>query len=166
MKKHIPNLLTALRIIFSPMLLIFPGIFTPLYVFIGVTDMLDGYLARRLDCESAFGSRLDSIADIVFLSMCGVKLIPLLTLPVWLWTCVCVVGAVKLSSLAISTVKLKKPLMLHTKGEKLTGLMLFVLPLFIGRACFPVCAAAVCTAAFFAAVHELFLLLKMLKLPA
>jgi CDP-diacylglycerol--glycerol-3-phosphate 3-phosphatidyltransferase len=69
-------LLTLFRLIFSPFLLpIFLVNFIPynsfavnisltiLFVLLSLTDLLDGYLARRLDLESEFGKVLDPIAD-------------------------------------------------------------------------------------------------------
>jgi cardiolipin synthase len=68
-----PNLVTFSRIILIPLLI---GIFympidsdtqnalaTGLFIFAGITDWLDGYLARRLNQMSAFGAFLDPVAD-------------------------------------------------------------------------------------------------------
>ena len=61
------NVLTICRIVSSIALLI-PGTFSPaffaLYAFAGVTDMVDGTVARRTGTESEFGAKLDSIADL------------------------------------------------------------------------------------------------------
>jgi phosphatidylglycerophosphate synthase len=66
--KKIPNLMTLLRLILIPFLFYFAYtqqkyIFTALFLLAGITDVLDGYLARRLKQESQFGARFDSIAD-------------------------------------------------------------------------------------------------------
>ena len=71
-----PNLVTLSRIILIPLLL---GLYyvpdswaaehsrnvaaTLVFIFAGVTDWLDGYLARRLNQMSAFGAFLDPVAD-------------------------------------------------------------------------------------------------------
>ena len=71
---NIPNLVTLSRIILIPLLI---GIFylpslshetqnitaTGVFIFAGITDWLDGYLARRLNQMSAFGAFLDPVAD-------------------------------------------------------------------------------------------------------
>ena len=59
--------------------------FWVLYLIAGLTDMLDGFLARRWGVESKFGARLDSLADFVFVLAVGYKLFPWLKLPAMLW---------------------------------------------------------------------------------
>ena len=74
MPLNIPNLVTLSRIILIPLLI---GIFympwlspetqnitaTAVFIFAGITDWLDGYLARKLNQMSAFGAFLDPVAD-------------------------------------------------------------------------------------------------------
>jgi phosphatidylglycerophosphatase A/phosphatidylglycerophosphate synthase len=65
MKRRIINSITVSRLLLLPLLFIFPN---PLFLFIGaswcgLSDFLDGYLAKRLNCSSAFGVKLDQIAD-------------------------------------------------------------------------------------------------------
>ena len=73
---NIPNLITLSRIVLIPLLI---GIYylpegwlsthgknvaaTAVFIFAGITDWLDGYLARRLNQMSAFGAFLDPVAD-------------------------------------------------------------------------------------------------------
>ncbi len=67
----IPNLLTLGRIAMLPILLVLvwlPGdgvrwVALAVFCVAAVTDFLDGWLARRLDQQSAFGRMLDPIAD-------------------------------------------------------------------------------------------------------
>jgi CDP-diacylglycerol---glycerol-3-phosphate 3-phosphatidyltransferase len=69
--KHIPNLITSVRL-FSALALLFLTLFTskaslyflPLFIAAGVSDMLDGYIARRFNCCTEFGAHLDSISDL------------------------------------------------------------------------------------------------------
>ena len=64
MKKHIANILTASRIIFSFPLLIVPLSsvwFYSLYLFCGLTDMIDGAIARKTGAVSKFGAKLDTV---------------------------------------------------------------------------------------------------------
>ena len=86
--KQIPNLLSVSRIALCLPLLLVDAMtmsFWVLYVIGGTTDMLDGFLARRLDVESKFGARLDGLADFVFVLAVGYKLFPWLKLPATLW---------------------------------------------------------------------------------
>jgi CDP-diacylglycerol--glycerol-3-phosphate 3-phosphatidyltransferase/cardiolipin synthase len=67
----LPNLLTLLRILLIPIFVVVfylpfawaPEAATFVFVFAAVTDWLDGYLARRMEQESAFGAFLDPVAD-------------------------------------------------------------------------------------------------------
>jgi cardiolipin synthase (CMP-forming) len=71
MKRHIPNLLSICRMLFTVLLypIIISGnrtLFLTLFLVTGFTDVLDGFLARRWKVQSRLGARLDSIADYVF----------------------------------------------------------------------------------------------------
>ena len=64
----LPNQLTALRLALVPLLWVAAFFDQPVVVGIGVavagsTDVLDGWLSRRRGQTSAFGSRMDSVAD-------------------------------------------------------------------------------------------------------
>ena len=43
--------------------------FLVIYTFAGLTDVLDGWLARKTGRASEFGARLDSVADLLFYSV-------------------------------------------------------------------------------------------------
>lgn len=65
MHRHIINSITFSRLLVLPFLYFFP---TPLFLFLGaswcgLSDFLDGYLAKRLNSKSNFGVQLDQIAD-------------------------------------------------------------------------------------------------------
>ena len=86
---NIPNLLTLLRIILSPViviLLIQGSFFKALIVFIvaGITDALDGFLARVLHQQTVLGAYLDPIADKALLASSFVTLSVLHIIPGWL----------------------------------------------------------------------------------
>ncbi len=71
--KHIPNLLTIARILATPFLfwLTWQRAYTPviwLFIAIGLTDIADGFLARRFQAASRLGGYIDPIADKLLLS--------------------------------------------------------------------------------------------------
>lgn len=86
MLKHIPNILTILRFIFIPIILYF--IFTGNYILgiifftiSGITDVLDGFIARKFNLVSNFGKLMDPLADkltqiSVLASLVTVNIIP------------------------------------------------------------------------------------------
>jgi phosphatidylglycerophosphate synthase len=72
-RKSIPNLLTGSRLLMIPVLWVFAGLGRNVVVGVGMalawlTDALDGYLARRWDAQTAWGSRFDSIADLLMVA--------------------------------------------------------------------------------------------------
>ncbi|MDO4813206.1 MAG: CDP-alcohol phosphatidyltransferase family protein [Eubacteriales bacterium] len=135
----IANCVTVSRMLFSLAMILFPPSSVPfevLYVLCGLTDVLDGFLARKLHTESTTGERLDSIADLFFAVVYAIKILPFLNIPLWMWIWVAIIGAVKITSILIASTKAHRLLIEHSFGNKLTGLLLYLLPL-------SVCAAAV-----------------------
>ena len=155
--KRIPNLLSALRIALCLPLLLVDAMtmhFWVLYLIAGTTDMLDGFLARRLGVESKFGARLDSLADFVFVLAVGYKLFPWLKLPATLWMMIGLIALVKIVNAICSYVVIHSIEYLHTKANKLTGLLLFVGMMAIGQSYFIPLAWTIACIALFAAIQE------------
>ena len=151
------NLITSCRILFSLLLLFFPALspgFYGLYLAAGLSDMLDGFVARRTNSASPLGAKLDSIADVVFLAVCLIKLLPVLALPVWLWVWVGLIALLRLVNVVSGFVRRKKLVLLHTRANKLTGALLFLLPLSLGFLDISCTAVPLCALASFAAVQE------------
>ena len=155
--KHIPNILSATRIALCLPLLLADAMTVPfwvLYVIAGTTDMLDGFLARRWGVEGKFGARLDSLADFVFVLAVGYKLFPWPKLPTALWMMIGVIALVKTVNAISSYVVKHKIEFLHTKANKLTGLLLFIGMMAIGQSYFVSVAWAIACIALFAAKQE------------
>ena len=107
--KRIPDLLSMSRIVLCLPLLMVDAMTVPfwvLYVIAGLTDILDGFLARRWGVESKLGARLDSLADFVFVLTVGYKLFPWLKLPASLWMMIGFIALVKILN-AISSYVIK-----------------------------------------------------------
>ena len=86
MKKQIANIITFCRILGSIGLLFCPVYsvcFYGLYIFCGLTDMVDGTIARKTGAVSSSGARLDTVADFLFVIASFVKLVPVIRIPVW-----------------------------------------------------------------------------------
>lgn len=116
--------------------------------------MIDGAAARKTDTVSEAGSRLDTIADIVFAAVCLIKMLPVLTIPVWLWIGTGAVAAIKVINVISGFIVQKKFAAEHTVMNKITGVMLFILPFTLSFIDLNYSGSAVCAAAFFAAVQE------------
>ena len=82
------NTITFFRMAASIVLLfcpVFSPVFYVFYIAAGLSDMLDGFMARKTDTASELGARLDTIADFVFVAVCLIKLLPVLSIPAWLY---------------------------------------------------------------------------------
>ena len=152
-----PNILSASRIVLCLPLLLVDALTVPfwvLYVIAGMTDMLDGFLARQWGVETKFGARLDSLADFVFVLAVGYKLFPWLKLPAALWMMMGLIAMVKIVN-AISAYVIKHRIeFLHTKANKLTGFLLFIGVMTIGQSYFVPVAWVIACIALFAAIQE------------
>lgn len=151
------NLITGARIILSIVMLIFPVFskgFYACYLLAGFTDMIDGTIARKLGTESEFGSKFDTVADIVFVAAAGFKWLPALeiSMAIWIWTGL--IAIIKVINIILGFVIQKKYVAIHSVTNKITGAVLFLLPLTISFVEIKYSAMVVCLLATFAAVQE------------
>lgn len=116
--------------------------------------MIDGAVARKTGTASAFGSKLDAGADFVLIVVCLIKLMPVLHAPVWLIIWVIGIAVIKAVNLASGYAARKEIVVLHTAANKVTGLLLFVLPLTLTFIDLKYSGAVVSTLATFAAIQE------------
>ena len=155
--KQIPDLLSMSRIVLCLPLLLVDAMTVPfwvLYLIVGLTDMLDGFLARRWGVESEFGARLDSLADFVFVLAVGYKLFPYLKLPATLWMMIGFIALMKMINAISSFVVKHRIEFLHTKANKLTGFLIFIGMMAIGQSYFVSVAWIISCIALFAAIQE------------
>ena len=131
MVKYIANAITSLRIIGSVVLLFFDVSSLPFYItylLCGFSDMIDGTIARKTNAVTEFGSKLDTVADFVFVAVCLIKLLPLIHISVWLLTWIAVIAVIKATNIVWGLVCRKKLVDYHSVFNKATGLLLFLLP--------------------------------------
>ena len=151
------NFITVIRIVCSIILLFCP-VFSPafyvLYIIAGVSDMIDGTVARKTGTVSELGSKLDSAADFVFVVVCLIKLIPAIHMPIWLIIWMIVIAVIKVINLIRGYVARKEIVVCHTVMNKVTGLLLFVLPLTISLIDLRYTGAFVSMTATIAAIQE------------
>ncbi|MBR4136891.1 MAG: CDP-alcohol phosphatidyltransferase family protein [Bacteroidales bacterium] len=155
--RSLANCITAIRILCSIALLFFPAFslaFCVLYITAGVSDMVDGWVARRTLTTSELGAKLDTIADIVFVVVCLAKLLPVLNIPVWLWVWIGVIALIKIINVISGFIVQKRFVSVHSTMNKVTGLLLFVFPLTISFIDLKYSAVVVCIFATFAAIQE------------
>ena len=133
--RHIPNIISISRIVvLIALFFAFHNVllFIVLYLICGFSDILDGYVARKTNTQSELGARLDSIADFFLFVVITVAVIIwmgnkiLIFLPL-----IIIIACIRVANIAIAAYKYHSFAMLHTWGNKLTGLLLFITPLFI-----------------------------------
>ena len=116
--KHLPNDISAFRIAGSIGLLfcdVTGWPFWMLYALCGISDMVDGWLARKLHAETKAGAILDSVADIVLVACCAIRLLPVLEILTWLWIWAGVIAFIKMVN-QVSALVVCKRFCFHRRG--------------------------------------------------
>lgn len=159
--KNLPNLLSVSRIIIGILLFFLGGqplLFTLLYLYCGLSDVADGYIARRLKIESALGAKLDSAGDVVLYTLITFMLFAhtqLMEENAMLWLVISIF-IIKLINVLLTRIRFGQWAMMHTLANKVSGLLVYVmLPVYILFPYAPVCIAiAVAVVALMATVEE------------
>ena len=152
---QLPNAITLLRIAGSLSLLfcdVSGVVYLIIYVLCGISDIVDGWLARKLKCDTKTGALLDSLADICFVACCAWKLLPILELPQWLWLWAGIIVAIKIVNQLSALVMYGRCCFPHTTANKVTGFLLFLVIPMIYWSIIPI--AIVAAIATFAAIQE------------
>ena len=156
--------LTAVRIAAS-ICMLFPleaSAFLVLYTLAGVTDALDGWLARRSGTASDFGAKLDSGADLLFYGVLLYRLFPVLwqRMPVEIWYAVGAIVIIRLGAYITAAVRFHRFAALHTWLNKLTGAAVFGIPYVLAASSGVGYCWAVCALAFLSSLEELLMHLR------
>jgi len=130
------------------------ALFYILYLFCGLTDMIDGTIARKTGAVSKFGARLDTAADFVFMFICLVRILPLMHIPMWLWVWITLIALIKIFNITLVFIRKKKLISIHSVLNKITGFALFLLPLSLTFAPTTYSVATICVLATLAAMQE------------
>ena len=155
--KNMANYISISRVIMSIMLLIpetFSIAFYIIYIYCGISDILDGFIARKSKNESKLGARLDSASDIIFVIVAIIKILPALNLSKGIIIWIVIIALIKIINVICSCIYHKKLLLLHTIANKITGCLLFVTPFIIVNTNSIIFEIIICSIATFAAVRE------------
>ena len=156
-KSNMTNIITGIRIVCSIAILFLPALspaFYVLYIIAGISDMADGAVARKTGTVSEFGSKLDTAADFILFAVCMIKLLPIIDIPIWLIIWIIVIAIIRAVNLVSGYVMRKEIIVLHTTANKVTGILLFVLPLTLAFIDLKYSGAVVSVFATFAAIQE------------
>lgn len=159
-KWNTADTVTSVRIAASFFLLFLPlrsAGFLAVYTLAGLTDALDGRLARKTGTACEFGARLDSIADLLFYGIVLFRLTPVLwrEMSAAILYAVAVILLVRTAACAVAAIKYRRFAFLHTRLNKLTGAALFLLPYILVISAGIVYCWSVCILAFASSLEEL-----------
>lgn len=136
MKKNLANLITISRIVGTVALIpceVPSYLFYGIYIWCGLSDILDGFVARMFKSQSELGSKLDSVSDLLFYSVMMLKVWRFLRkgLPQYVWIMIYVIVFARFLAYIFVGVRDKVFESRHTPFNKVTGAVLFLLPFFI-----------------------------------
>ena len=157
MKKNIANAITISRILISFALLYYPTFslnFYILYIIAGFIDMIDGFVARKMGIASEFGEKLDSISDFIFVAICLKKIIPVINFTNWMYYWIGIILLIKGINLISGFIIQRRFVPAHTIMNKITGALLFFLPLFLPVIDLKYISIIIFSIATFAAIQE------------
>ena len=152
---HLPNAISLLRVAGSIGLLLCDVAGWPfwvIYALCGISDMVDGWLARKLHVETKAGAVCDSVSDIIFVACCAIRLSPVLEIPTWLLIWAGIIVTIKIINQISALIVCKRVCFPHTVANKLTGFLLFLTVPALFWSMIPI--AIVAAMATFAAVQE------------
>ncbi len=157
-RRLIPNLITGIRIALSCcLLLIAPegNVFVIVYILCGMTDVLDGYFARKWEVTSRFGALFDSIADVIFVVVILIIFIPVIEWQSWMLGILGLIVVIRCASVLVGMIRFHEIAFIHTYGNKAAGLALFCFPFLYQVISLPVVVGIVCGVACVSALEEL-----------
>lgn len=158
MVKMIANYISIMRILLALTLIFIKPLstgFIIIYLACGISDILDGYIARRTGTVSEIGGKIDTIADLILFGVLIIRVYPVIALPLEIIIWIAIVLIIRLASIIIVFVKYKTFGIIHTYGNKITGIAVFALPLIL---CFDELYPliyGVCGIAFASSIEEL-----------
>ena len=125
-----------------------------IYIYCGISDMLDGYIARKTKSTSKIGAGLDSVADIIFVIVAIIKILPALYLSKGIIIWIVIIALIKVTNIICAYICYKKLVLPHTIANKITGFILFITPFIIVNTNPIIFQIIICSIATFAAVQE------------
>lgn len=165
--KDLANFITSSRFGFAIAMVLaepFSAAFWVCYLCGGLSDLLDGAVARKLKAQSHSGAKLDSIADVVFTAALAVVAARSIQFPIWVWLCAACIAALRLASYGIGFMKYHTFASLHTYANKATGALIFAFPVLYAVLGLTATGVLLCVAALASSVEELIITAKSRQL--
>jgi CDP-diacylglycerol--glycerol-3-phosphate 3-phosphatidyltransferase len=156
--KEIPNFISVSRIFFSLALILVKPLssaFYIIYIICGFSDIMDGFIARKTGTASAFGAKLDSVADMIMIGVLLFLFYPIIKPKIEIIICVILIGTIRLIAMIVALKKYKTFASIHTYGNKITGIILFLFPILIPYIQTTILMYVICIVASISATEEL-----------
>ena len=161
--KNLANIITSSRIIFALAILYikpFSTTFWICYFLGGLSDLLDGLVARTLNQQSENGAKIDSIADFVFAASIFIIVLKNIFLPGRFWWFISLIILIRIITYSVGFYKYRTFSSLHTYFNKASGVLIFMFPLLYVILKLDVAGGIVCFVSFAASVEELVITMK------
>lgn len=165
--KVIPNFISVSRIFFSLALILIDPlslVFYTVYIICGFSDIIDGFIARKTGTTSVFGAKLDSIADMIMIGVLLSLFYTIINPKIEIIICVILIGTIRLIAMIVALKKYKTFASIHTYGNKITGIILFLFPILILYIDTTILMYIICVVASISATEELIIQLTSYEL--
>jgi CDP-diacylglycerol---glycerol-3-phosphate 3-phosphatidyltransferase len=165
--KVIANWLSFSRIIFSLILILIKPLsitFYVIYIACGFSDMIDGFIARKTGTTSRLGEKLDSLADMIMVGVLFVVLYPIVNLTNEIIIWIISIATIRFASMFVALKKYKAFTGIHTYGNKITGMVLFIFPILLPYLHTDVLMYIICFVASISSLEELIIQLTSSEL--
>ena len=164
---NLANYISISRIVLSVLMLfteLSSALFFVIFILCGISDFLDGYVARNYGLNSDLGANLDSLADIIFFSCFLIVLFSQLKISYLVGSWIICIVLIKIVSFVIGYVKFHKLPLIHTYLYKITGALLVLFPFMLLFTSSNWILVILCFIATSAALEELIIIISSQKL--
>lgn len=166
MKKHIANIVSLSRVA-GAIILFFckdiSALFLSVYVFCGITDLIDGPIARKTGSSSYLGATLDTVGDVLTYLALTKILVAKKLVPSWILIWIISAGVLFGICALISNCRFKKFYLPHTWLGKIFGGSVFVLPIAMQFMPGEIWMSVICTVASINALELFYIQLRSKK---
>ena len=136
--------------------------FLIVYAYTGLSDAVDGFVARKLKITSEFGSKLDTVSDLLFDVTMMLLIFPYLVkyLPGFIMMTIYIIFGFRMILYLLVWMYRRVIMSSHSYFNKATGLMVYLVPFLIKTSIFPYYGGAACGVAILGALRDVKLLIK------
>lgn len=156
--KVLPNVISTIRIILSISLIYIKPLsieFYSIYIICGMSDILDGFIARKTGTTTMIGAKLDSLADMVMIGVLFFLFYPIINPTTKIVNWIILIGVIRVIGMISAFKKYRTFISIHTYANKLTGIVVFLIPIEVLYVDQNILTYAICIIATISAIEEL-----------